>query len=143
MLVGIIHSNTVYGVVTLSGETISHIVDDPLNAEVGIRFNADGTVDKKVGGTFTQIDTGTDWIIPNSAANAGYDVGYTGKTGSAFTTEAAAEDTTVNTGANRLWTLQRGTVGTNTITCTFQIFIDAVLRGSASYTFNAEVQSGA
>jgi len=143
MLVGLFHDNTDYGVVTLSGETISDIVDDPANAEVRIIFRADGTIDKYEGGVTTQIDAGTDWIIPNGAANAGYDVGYSGLTGGVFTTESAAEDTTINLGADRTWVLQRGTVGTTELTCTFKIFIDAVERGSATFIFHAEVSSGA
>ena len=133
-------SSRIAGVVTLSGETIEHIVDDPFNAEVGIRFNADGTVDKNVGGSFSQIDSLTDWIIPNAGANAGYDLAYTDKTGSAWNNEASPEDTTVNMGTDRVYRLLRTTVGLNTITCNFKLFIDAGLVGVASYTFNAEVE---
>jgi len=51
--------------VTVSGETIE-VVDSGVYAQAGIRVNNDGTLDKKTTTTYTQVDSATDWIIPNS-----------------------------------------------------------------------------
>lgn len=58
-----------WGVVTLSGETI---VDSDQGSAL-VRFNTDGTVDKVLTGVSEQIDSGTDWIIPNGAAQSLYE----------------------------------------------------------------------
>ena len=57
----------------LSGETaITGFQTQPNTAIAGVRINADGTIDKITGNasspTYTQIDTTTDWVIPNGAA---------------------------------------------------------------------------
>ena len=49
--------------VALSGEDITL---SGYFASNGFRFNSDGTIDKAVDGVYTQIDSGTDWIIPNA-----------------------------------------------------------------------------
>ena len=91
--------------VTLSGESISDIQLDPTNATASLRFNTDGTVDKVLTGGTTQLDTATDWIIPNGAAGdgTGYEVGYTGTPTDAFTAAAAAEDAWVDLSTARTW----------------------------------------
>ena len=61
------------GVVTISGEVgINH---NPISqpAKSGIRINADGTIDERLGDSYSQIDAATDWIIPNGAANSSYE----------------------------------------------------------------------
>lgn len=71
MLAGGFYSQ-ISGVVTVSGESISSD-DDPSGSEnpiAGVKFYSDGTVDKlDNNATYTQIDSSTDWIIPNSAAD--------------------------------------------------------------------------
>lgn len=58
-------SSTTYA---LSGETgITSNVSFGSTAKAGIRINADGTIDKLVTAAYTQIDSATDWIIPNGA----------------------------------------------------------------------------
>lgn len=64
------------GTVTLSGETVNR--DGTLDV-VGIYVygsssGSQGQVDKREGSTYTQIDTTTDWVIPNSAAGDGYHI---------------------------------------------------------------------
>ena len=62
---------SVSGVVTLSGQIINTTGTGLTSAYSAIRFNTDGTVDeyKSHGaGTYVQIDSTTDWIIPNPAA---------------------------------------------------------------------------
>ena len=85
-------------VVTLSGETISDSGPSPATALV--IFNTDGTVDKKEGLSTTQIDSGTDWIIPNGSADPLYEVSYTLDSGDALT-DGGAAGTWVALSANR------------------------------------------
>jgi hypothetical protein len=93
----------------------------PSAATAGIRFNTDGTVDKRESASYTQVNSATDWIIPNGAASSDYEVRYTGHSGDAFTTEAAAEDTWIALSSNRLWQLSKNTAGFYSCTCTFEI----------------------
>ena len=46
---------------------VNHLVSAPLTATAGIRINADGTIDKRAGAVYTQINAATDYIIPNGA----------------------------------------------------------------------------
>lgn len=130
-------------VVTLSGETVEHSVSSPTNAIAAIRFNADGTVDRIVGGTPTQVDFATDWIIPNSAAPGGYQVRFTSLTGDAPTvTDSTAEDAWYAfTSGNFDIRLQE--FGTGLQSCSFTVEIRLGSSGSAiasgSYNLTAEV----
>ena len=45
-------------------------------ATAGFRVNSDGTVDKREDSTYTQVNSGTDWRIPNGSG-AGYYVRFT------------------------------------------------------------------
>jgi len=126
-------------VVTVSGETISHTVSQPSDAVAGIRWNADGTVDKKVGGTFSQIDASTDWIIPNGAGDSSYEVRHTFTSGASFTTEASAVNVWIALGSDRLYELLEGGESTQTRVCVFEIRKDGgAVIDSATYTFTAD-----
>ena len=58
----------VWPLYALSGESaIDHQIPSG-TARAGIRINADGTIDKRLGDTYTQIDAATDWIIPNGGS---------------------------------------------------------------------------
>lgn len=63
------------GTLSLLGETVTATDDYANTGYCGIRVNTDGTIDKITGdstdvstATFGQIDSATDWIIPNAAA---------------------------------------------------------------------------
>lgn len=113
------------GVVTLSGELGVFGLDVDI---VGIRFNTDGTVDKRIS-TYTQIDVATDWIIPNTAANGSYEVMTdnwvdTGGSGGGFNAAAAAEGVWVALTANREWNVQAvGPDGADSSAMTFDAHI--------------------
>lgn len=110
------------GVVTLSGETISPpTVGSGVPPRGEIVFRTDGTVDMIENGSTSQIDTATDWIIPNSRANDSYDVRYTSQSGDIFTAEASAEDAWIDLGTDRVYSLTRVPIGTSTNTVTFEI----------------------
>ena len=63
-------------VVTVSGENIFHVVANGNTARAGVRVNNDGTIDKLILSTYTQIDSSTDWRIPNGSG-AGFHVKFT------------------------------------------------------------------
>jgi len=124
----------------LSGEVISHTASDPTQARAHVIFNSDGTVDKREGGTITQLDTGTDWIIPNDAADTLYEVRYTGLTGTAFGVSAANADVWIDLSSNRTWGYTNTTNGTtDTGDATFEIRIGGggPLVVSATYDLTA------
>jgi hypothetical protein len=84
------------GVVTLSGETVSGGA-----VTHGVQVNSDGTVDKEIDGVFSQIDSGTDWIIPNASANALFEVRATLNSGSLST--SAGTDIWLSLDEDRYW----------------------------------------
>ena len=99
-----IKSGGIHGQVTLSGETLTRNDE----SVVGVRFNADGTVDSLLDGSYAQIDNATDWIIPNNAAPGLYQVRVTSVTetdssGNGWQAAAAANDTWIALTSNRLW----------------------------------------
>ena len=122
-------------IVTLSGASITHNGGGG-GATAGIRFNADGTVDKREGGTYTQISSTTDWISPNGLATSDYEVRYTSAS-KAFDTEAAAEDTWIALGSNREWNLS-ASGDVDGLTCTFEIRIGGVTQDTGAYSFTAD-----
>ena len=75
--------------VTLSGET--GIDSSGLAPQsVGVRVGSDGKLYKLINGTPTQIDTGTDWIIPNNRATSDFDV-FCSVSGDALDTGGGSE----------------------------------------------------
>ena len=129
--------------VSLTGSAIDSNVTDPADASSQLRFETDGTFSSSIAtpSSFSKLG---DWILPNAAANSGYEVGYTALTGDAFTAEAAAADAWVAISAARLFALSRTTVGTSAITSvTFRIrdaTTQAIL-ASAVFTFEAVVEA--
>lgn len=123
------------GTVTLSGQTVFGI-DTEI---VGIRFNSDGTVDQRVGATYTQIDTGTDWIIPNGDAPDLFQVMTDnwmdlGGAGGGFNSAAAAEGVWVALTSNREWNvLAVGPDGADSNRMTF----DAHIRWNGGSTIDS------
>ena len=85
--------------VSLSGQTIVTTGTGQLSAYAAVRFNSDGTVDEfESHGTndYVQIDSATDWIIPNTAsADKTYHVRVTGT--------PPTDDFTVKPVANGSW----------------------------------------
>ncbi len=140
---GIICATAIYGdedvgVVTVSGATITDN-DSGSFAAAQIDFRFTGETFRKIHSTSAQINSGTDWIIPNGSADSSYDVRYTNKTGlGVFTTSAAAEDIWIDLGSTRLWEL-RETGGDNvTLTATFEVRKDGgAVIDSAAYIMRA------
>ena len=55
------------GLVTVSGEIITNA--DFGTVLAGVRFNLSGIVERNIDGNRNQIDSSTDWIIPNSSSS--------------------------------------------------------------------------
>jgi len=131
------------GVVTLSGEDV---YDSQLDktAVAGIRVNADGTIDRYTEFTgFVQIDSGTDWIIPNGAADSTYDVRVTNVVGDPFTTDPVADDVWINLGSARTWTIQdpNSAAGFKLVTFDLEIRKDGgAPLASTEYSLKAEYE---
>ena len=124
--------------VTLSGETIAD--SDSGGATVSIFFRSDGTVDKKEGASTSQIDSATDWIIPNGSADSTYEVRCTNIAGDTWSAEAAAEGTWVGLGSDREWRFTDSIPGGYSLTCDFEIRKDGgAALASTGYTFNLTV----
>lgn len=127
-------------VITVSGESVSTSVAG--SASANIRFMANGTVEKDENGATTQVDSATDWIIPNANASSEYQIRYTNFTGSALTAPPSAEDEWIDLGTDRTYGLFRLSSNPGTSSCSFTIEIrkgtGAVL-DSATYTLSAEV----
>lgn len=121
-------------VVNLDGESINSTGSGTRTA--GLRVNSDGTVDKRIQTTYSQIDNATDWIIPNSAsADDTYHVRMTVDAGDAFT---SGPSSWVNVNTNPVWYLQDSAPLTNT--CTLEISNDggSTTLTSGTYVFNVE-----
>jgi hypothetical protein len=114
----------------------------PWNSTVGIRFNTDGTVEKRQttnGGT-TWTSHGT-WIDPASAITGNEEVRFTnfnGTGGGDWTSEAAADDTWVAISATRTWEMNETTSNSLSFTCDFEVRDTSTSRatGSQSYQFS-------
>jgi len=88
----------VLGRVTVSGETTSAV------AQSGVRFNTDGTVDINEQGIYSQIDSATDWIIPNGVDGKGdYEVRAVQNSGDALDGGSDALNTWLALSTAREW----------------------------------------
>lgn len=109
--------------VNLDGQTISF--SSTANRWAGVRINTDGTVDRRGGtsGNYVQIDSGTDWIIPNGSASSDFEVYCTvnSSSGSGLDAGSAATDTWLALSTNREWFCSRTTVGTDSANLTISI----------------------
>lgn len=88
--------------VTVSGETIEHGSGGG-GAYAGVRFNLDGTIDKREGGTYSQIDTATDWVRPESVYAGTYHLRWTQTSGSVGVSPFAAGVWTAMSGGPHEW----------------------------------------
>jgi len=104
---------------TLSGETV-YSPSNGSTATAGIRVNTDGTIDSLKNATYAQIDSTTDWIVPNSAALSTDEVRVTGVTGT-FTSSPGADGTWFDMSVAREWTVEQATVGTKQTTFTLEV----------------------
>lgn len=121
--------------ITLSGETISGIGAGFSQALVRVRSN--GTVEKFTtqDAAWIQIDSATDWIIPNNAAPSTYEVKITEDTGT-LNYSGDSVDTWLPVTSNRTWGVQSSTSHSCTATISIRRGSGATL-DSASYSLSA------
>jgi len=144
----VISSSIVSIVPTLSGGTggtVSQSDAAPYtNTLVAIRFNVDGTVEtgKSRDGAATTWSAAGNWIDPTSEADSTYSVRFTNlvvNSGSGdWTTEAAADNTWINLGSQRLWRRATSAAGLSDFDCDFEVRKTAGAppsTGSAFYSF--------
>lgn len=102
-------------VVTVSGHSVSNISGTIASLSTsGIRINTNGTIDEHNGNGYSQIDSGTDWIIPNGSASSTYEcriVSLVQNTGTGWYIQAAAEDTWVDMSSAREWATRDTNIG--------------------------------
>lgn len=133
------------------GEVIVGVQVTPINSLSSLNFNSDGTVDKELTSGTTQIDAATDWIIPNSLANSGYQVRAqsivwnSSGDGEAFTAEGIPTDNTwADLGTTRKLTILQSadTPATKKVTFTIELRIGTgPVVASATYSLEAEVSA--
>ena len=133
----------VAGNVTLSGEIINDIEGGDRLYRAAVIIRTDGTVDKIENTTTTQIDSGTDWIIPNGDASSSYEVRYTNRTGDALDgSTSLAEDTWGAISSDRYfeqrWSIGAGVGGKSSVFDLEIRFNGGSVLDSAQYQLNAE-----
>lgn len=69
------------GIVTLTNYLDPNIITDTSTGIGLLEIRTDGTLWKREGGTPTQLNSGTDWIIPNGSANSAFDVKWVNVSG--------------------------------------------------------------
>jgi len=134
------------GTVTLSGETIAYARNSATTSIVyaGVRINTDGTIDKRgfKSGTYSQIDSGTDWIIPNGDANEYFEVycQVNSESGAGLASSASLEGVWLPLTSNRLWYVAKsGADGTDTANITISIrYNGGATIDSAVYALSAQ-----
>lgn len=126
--------------VNLDGQTITF--SSTSNRWAGVRVNADGTVDRRGGGTgvYNQIDSGTDWIIPNAEANnyafeVKADVNST--SGNGLDAGSAATGSWLALTSDREWFCNRTTVGTDSANLTISIRLGGDVLDTGIYFLEA------
>ena len=125
------------GTVTVSGEVIVGATSVG-TAKAGVIFRAAGKVAKTVNGTETQIDSGTDWIIPNGDANSLYEVRYIGGT-ETWTVKAANQNIWADLSVDREWRVDNGAGGITANIVTFEVrFNGGLVEDSATYNCRAD-----
>ena len=105
-------------------------------------WNTDGTVDQKDNNAAAQqINSGTDWIIPNTAASSSYRIKYSSLTGDTGFFGVGGNLSTSYTAmsVNNSAFVYDTTIGFANKSCTFTIHIDdgTTEQDTASYTLTA------
>jgi hypothetical protein len=134
LLAALAANSTSKGLVNLDGHTVDSDIQ-PAVAHVGIRFNADGTVENTLAdaNSWVQIDAATDWIIPNESAPGTYEIRYTNRVGDIFTSESTVEDAWGALSTGQTYRISRVQVGTDTVTCDFEIRLGGTTIATAEY----------
>lgn len=131
--------------VTVSGENITDFRTSPTDSYARLKVDDDGNMYKSTdtgSASWSQIDSSTDWIVPEASSPGLYEVRFTGASNTP-TSSTAAEDTwhSLSSGDFIIYNSET-TNGTATKSTTFTIEIrynGGSVLDSASYTLTAEV----
>ncbi len=117
--------------VTVSGETVS--ATQAFSSQAGIEFLADGTVDKNENGVRSQVDSATDWVIPNDSSSP-FEVRATLNSGD---TPSGTLGSWLALTTDRAWAL---TAGIEVLTCnlTIEVRLGSTVLDSGTYVLTAE-----
>lgn len=131
------------GPIILSGETINDIDSGNRAYRAAVVMRLDGTVDKIENATATQLDSGTDWIVPNGDADAADETRYTSLTGDALDgTTSLAEDIWGTLAADKFFEQRIPGPAIESKSSTFTLEArhgsSGAAEDSASYTLNVE-----
>lgn len=130
--------------VTLSGEATVGFETSPTDSYARIKVDNDGNVYESVDtgtASWTQVDTGTDWVRPTTSAPGLYEVRFTASNNTP-TSSTVAEDVwhSLSSGDFIVYNSITGT-GQKSSTFTIEIRYDGgSVLDSASYTITAEVE---
>lgn len=101
-------------VITLAGAAGLDVTDVfPGTYTTGIRVNTDGTIDHNNDGSYSQINSGTDWIIPNGAASSAAEIRVTNN-GAALNGSSDSTGVWLDMSVAREWGVSRSAAGIST-----------------------------
>jgi len=110
---GVWKQSWVNKVYNLDGQNIS-LTDAPGPILTGIHINSDGTVDQRsdnnVSDNIVQIDSATDWVIPNSISATTHYVRATQNSQTGGGTLSGTLNTWLALSTDRFWTIERAAV---------------------------------
>jgi len=139
---GILKTADAGSVVTLSGQVVTNI-DSPAPVSASIQIRSTGGVFRGLDGSYAQIDTATDWIIPNSAASGPgtYHVRATLNASSGTATRTGTLGSWLALTSDRTWELEKTAIGTSTWDLDIEISDDggSTTLSTALYELTAEV----
>ena len=129
-------------VITLSGETVTGFAIFPGDASASIKADNNGNVYKRTnGGSWTQVDTLTDWVRPAGSAPGLYQVRFTNLVGDAVSASAAEDIWHALSSGDFIVTLTNTGVGFDTSAFDIEIRYDGgATLDSAEYILHADVE---
>ena len=125
--------------VNLDGQVVTN-VDAPAPVLAGIRVKSDGTVERALDASWSQVDAATDWIIPNGAASGDYEVRATEIAQTGGATRSGTTGSWLALSSTRTWTIQKE-IGTGTATwdLTLEIRKGSTTLASGTYELTVTV----
>jgi len=130
-------------VITLNDITTNDFAVDPDNAQVAIMYAADGTVMRShSGGAFADYPDHGPWIAPQTNM-ADYEIRATLESGT-VNSPSDATGSWLSLSSDRLWNINRTSIGSNSATLTIEIrhAASGVIKDTATLVISATVSSG-
>lgn len=141
MLMGAFNGSSGGDTVTLSGETVTAF-NFGANATAHFKVDNDGNMYERTNsGSWSQIDSSTDWVRPTSSAPGSYRTMYDSETGdTGFLVAWGFSGTYYAVSTDReMYTYDNTSVaGGKSVTCDFHIDDGSTEQATASYTMTAD-----